>query len=119
LLDQIGAPTWAGSLDQATAALMARSGISIEESRARLKKQGGIFHLSNAGETSWFGFAQHILATMPDEQRILESLEAIPSSGYPLPAQRPLNSRLSNQKIQSDWGIFLPSWQEALAMCFT
>lgn len=66
-----------------------------------------------AGETSWYGFTRAILASglVPSTVR----LEAIPTEEYPLPAPRPHNSVLSNQKLASTFGVSLPHWTKALA----
>ncbi len=103
--DQIGAPSFAG--DIATATL-----------KAIKTKARGLFHLTNSGETSWHGFAEAIFA----EARLHESLrvkqvEAIPSSAYPTPAKRPLNSRLDCSKLKNECGITLPPWQDGLKAC--
>ncbi len=41
----------------------------------------------------------------------------IPSSEYPTPARRPLNSRLDNDKLEQTFGLRLQDWRAALALC--
>ena len=53
----------------------------------------GTFHLTAKGETSWFGFAQAIGKHLLAEDKPCATLEPLPSSAYPTPAVRPLNSR--------------------------
>jgi dTDP-4-dehydrorhamnose reductase len=45
------------------------------------------------------------------------SLKAISTAEYPTPAQRPANSVLSNEKLERSFGIRMPAWEEALALC--
>ena len=108
--DQIGAPTWAGTIAQATAELIAHW-------RAGNPGPWGTYHLSGLGETSWFGFADAIAAQLRQQGKPCAHLEAIPSSAYPTPAQRPLNSRLDCSRLQQDWEIRLPDWHVALLEC--
>jgi dTDP-4-dehydrorhamnose reductase len=108
--DQIGAPTWAGSIAQATEHL-------LQHWQAGQAGPWGIYHLTALGETSWFGFASAIAAQLQAQGKSVAALQAIPSSAYPTPAQRPLNSRLDCSRLQRDWQIQLPHWQTALAEC--
>jgi len=111
--DQIGAPTWCRSLADATAQILAQVGAA---SRGADKPQPwGVYHMTNAGETSWHGFAAAIQAF--DAAENIASLLPIPSSEYPTPARRPLNSRLDNEKLARVFGIRLPDWREALRLC--
>jgi dTDP-4-dehydrorhamnose reductase len=109
--DQIGAPTSAGALANATARLLRRRNpMALDNAR-------GTYHLTAAGHTSWHGFAVEIarLEGAPREIRLVP----IPSSEYPLPAPRPKNSRLSNEKFFLRFGVALPSWQACLKACHT
>lgn len=108
--DQIGAPTWAGTIAQATAELIAHW-------RAGNPGPWGTYHLSGLGETSWFGFAEAIAEQLRQRGKPCARLAAIPSSAYPTPAQRPLNSRLDCTRLQRDWNIRLPDWHAALLEC--
>ena len=111
--DQIGAPTWCRSLADATAQILAQVGAA---NRGADKPQPwGVYHMTNAGETSWHGFAAAIQAF--DAAENIASLLPIPSSEYPTPARRPLNSRLDNEKLARVFGIRLPDWREALRLC--
>ncbi|MNM91435.1 dTDP-4-dehydrorhamnose reductase [compost metagenome] len=110
--DQIGAPTWAGTLANSTLAL-------IEHWQAREVANWGIYHLTAQGETSWFGFAQAIGEALRQQGKPCAALLPIPSSDYPTPAARPLNSRLDCSRLQRDWGVSQPDWQTALRECLT
>ena len=108
--DQIGAPTWAGSIANSTRAL-------IERWQAGEQGEWGIYHLTAGGETSWFGFAQAIGEHLREQGKACAELEPIPSSAYPTPAQRPLNSRLDCTRLQQQWHVSQPQWQDALHEC--
>jgi dTDP-4-dehydrorhamnose reductase len=111
--DQMGAPTWCRSLAEATAQVLAQ--VTSPARGADKPEPWGVYHMTNGGQTSWYGFARAILD--------LEGLETpprlvpIPSSDYPTPARRPLNSRLDNGKLERVFGLRLPDWQDALKLC--
>ena len=109
--DQIGAPTWAGTIAASTRAL-------IDRWQAAEPGQWGIYHLTAGGETSWFGFAEAIAAYLREQGKPCARLVPIPSSEYPTPAARPLNSRLDCSKLVREWGVSQPLWQDALQACF-
>ena len=108
--DQIGAPTWAVTIAASTRAL-------IERWQAGKAGEWGIYHLTAEGETSWFGFAQVIGEHLRASGRACAELEAIPSSAYPTPARRPLNSRLDCSHLRQQWHVSQPLWQDALREC--
>ncbi len=115
--DQWGAPTWAGSLAQATVAIVqqalagASSGLSLLEF---FQTHRGLYHMTNQGATTWFGFAQAIFQHCAHCQA---RLLPIPTRDYPTPVQRPANSRLDNQRLALVFGVRLESWPQALLHC--
>ncbi|MBV7479915.1 dTDP-4-dehydrorhamnose reductase [Pseudomonas sp. PDM31] len=108
--DQIGAPTWAGTIADSTLAL-------IERWQAGMAGSWGTFHLTAQGQTSWFGFAQAIGEALQQQGKPCASVLPIPTSDYPTPATRPLNSRLDCSRLQREWGVSQPDWQTALCAC--
>ncbi|MEL4167648.1 dTDP-4-dehydrorhamnose reductase [Pseudomonas sp. ZS001] len=108
--DQIGAPTWAATIADSTAKL-------IERWQAGQPGAWGTYHLTAQGETSWFGFAQAIGEHLAEQQKPCAVLEPIPSSAYPTPARRPLNSRLDCSRLLREWGVSQPDWRIALRQC--
>ncbi|OXS20686.1 dTDP-4-dehydrorhamnose reductase [Pseudomonas fluorescens] len=108
--DQIGAPTWAGTIADSTRAL-------IEHWQAGAAGAWGVYHLTAQGETSWFGFAQAIGEHLRATGKACAELEAIPSSAYPTPAKRPLNSRLDCSRLQQQWHVAQQHWLDALREC--
>lgn len=123
--DQIGAPSYAPHLAEAT--LEALEEAHKEAGMSGRVKRGvnanhrnvfpsGIYHLCNGGETSWHGFAEAIFAEAKRrgmEMRV-RSVEPIPSTAYPASAARPLNSRLDCGKLDETFGLRLPDWREGL-----
>lgn len=115
--DQWGAPTWAGSIAQATVAIVqqALTGPTPERSLAAfMQAHRGLYHMTNQGATTWFGFAQAIFQRCPPCRA---QLRPIPTRDYPTPVQRPANSRLDNQRLSQVFGIRLVNWLEALQQC--
>ncbi|MEW6100374.1 MAG: dTDP-4-dehydrorhamnose reductase [Pseudomonadota bacterium] len=105
--DQIGAPTGADLIADVTAHALRQA--------LRQPQLGGTYHLAAAGETSWHGYACHVLRQAQALGRPLkvapEQVEAIASAAYPTPARRPLNSRLDTTRLRRAFQLHLPPWQ--------
>ncbi|HKS13026.1 MAG TPA: dTDP-4-dehydrorhamnose reductase [Pseudomonas sp.] len=108
--DQIGAPTWADTIAASTRAM-------IERWQAGEQGSWGLYHLTAQGHTSWFGFAQAIGEHLKARGLPCAELLPIPSSDYPTPARRPLNSRLDCTRLAREWQVSQPNWREALIDC--
>ena len=108
--DQFGAPTGADLLADVTAH-------AIRQVLTR-PQDCGLYHLAAAGETTWHAYAQHVLAQARLAQPTLSikatEVAPVPTSAFPTPARRPLNSRLSTQHLQSTFGLTLPPWQQGV-----
>jgi dTDP-4-dehydrorhamnose reductase len=115
--DQHGAPTGADLIADVTAHAMRRvlntQNISLS----------GVYHLVASGETTWHGYANHVI---DEARRLSPSLDwkvaevaAVPTSAFPTPATRPLNSRLCNSKLQQAFGLVLPPWQQGVDRMLT
>lgn len=113
--DQHGAPTWCRMLAEATALVLAQTGAAQRPDA--LEDFGGTYHLTAAGETTWFGFAHAILEHLPEplEERA-PSVVRIATADYPARARRPANSRLDCSKFRETFGFELPDWRESLAL---
>ena len=105
--DQIGAPTGADLLADVTA-----HAIRSVQHRPDL---AGLYHLVAGGETSWHGYARHVIEHARAAGQVIrvdsEAIQAVPSSAYPVPAPRPHNSRLDTRKLQAAFDLVLPDWQ--------
>jgi dTDP-4-dehydrorhamnose reductase len=107
--DQIGAPTSAEAITDATLAVIDRLVGSADT-----EDFAGTYHLTCAGETSWCGFAKAIFAEFAGKQKAPE-VTPIPTEAYPTPAKRPKNSRLNCEKFAAQFGFPMPHWEEALS----
>jgi dTDP-4-dehydrorhamnose reductase len=105
--DQIGGPTGAAEI--------ARACIKIAKTLASEPEKSGIYHFSGAPDTSWADFARVIF----DTAKIPCAVTDIPSSDYPTPAKRPLNSRMNCSATEAAFGISRPDWRESLTHILT
>jgi dTDP-4-dehydrorhamnose reductase len=109
--DQVGAPTTSIVLARATHAIV--TGILAGRFGAP-QDWSGLYHMTCAGATSWFGFAQAIFARAAALLGVkAPALTPIATADYPTPAARPRNSVLSNVRLQSRFGLQLDHWQTA------
>ena len=108
--DQWGAPTGAELLADVTAH-------AIRQVLQR-PQDAGLYHLAAQGEATWNGYAKHVIAQAGRAQSaikiIANEVAAVPTSAFPTPAARPFNSRLNTAKLQTTFGLRLPSWQQGV-----
>ena len=108
--DQWGAPTGADLIADVTAHAVRH--MSAHEG------DGGLYHLVAAGETNWHAYASHVIeraqSLRPDLGWKVQGIAAVPTTAFPTPAARPLNSRLDTQKLQATMQLHLPAWQQGL-----
>ena len=113
--DQIGAPTGADLLADVTAHAI-RTALQQPE-------LSGLYHLVAGGETSWHGYACFVLNLARQagiELKVaVENVIPVPTSAFPLPARRPLNSRLDARNLQATFDMHLPLWQTGVARMLT
>jgi dTDP-4-dehydrorhamnose reductase len=113
--DQVGAPTGADLLADVTAQMLPRLFDHVALS--------GTYHCVAGGETNWHGYATHVIDWARARGHAVkvapDRIHAIPTSAYPTPAQRPLNSRLATAKLQRTFGIVLPPWQRGVDRMLT
>jgi len=110
--DQHGAPTGADLIADVTAQAIRRvlntQNISFS----------GVYHLVASGETTWHGYASHVIekaqAIKPELGLKVAGIAPVPTSAFPTPAVRPLNSRLCTHKLQQAFGLVLPPWQQGV-----
>ena len=114
--DQFGAPTSSESIANGVVQL-------VNTWQVEQANESGVYHFTNAGETSWHGFSCEIvneynrlaaIKTWPALKASIESIAAITTADYPTPAARPANSRLDNAKLKQVFDVELPSWQQSL-----
>jgi dTDP-4-dehydrorhamnose reductase len=100
--DQVGGPTPAAGVARA---------LVVAARAMQAGAAGGTHHLSGSPDTSWAGFAREIFR----QAGLATRVEDIPTSAYPTPARRPLNSRLDCTSLHDAFGIPRPDWRQGLA----
>ena len=108
IVDQIGSPTGVDLIADVTALAIQRAILDPHLS--------GVYHLVAGGEVSWHGYASFVIdfARTHGEEFAVSSINAIPTSAYPTPARRPLNSRLNTRKLCDAFSLYLPDWQSGV-----
>jgi len=113
--DQFGAPTGADLLADVTAH-------AIRATLAR-PELAGLYHCIAGGETHWHAYASFVIAWARANglpiKVAADQILAVPTTAYPTPARRPLNSRLSTQRLQQAFGLSLPHWQVGVERMLT
>lgn len=108
--DQVGAPTGAELLADVTAHAL--------RTLLRDPSLGGTYHCAAAGQTSWHGYARHVIEWARAHGQALrvapDAVRPIATSDYPTPARRPLNSRLDCTHLEQTFGLRLPPWQQGV-----
>lgn len=110
IADQIGAPTGAELLADVSAH-------AARMLRAR-PELSGLYHCVAAGETSWHGYATHVIERAREAGHAIkvapDAILPIPTTDYPTPATRPLNSRLDTLRLRETFDLVLPPWQQGV-----
>jgi dTDP-4-dehydrorhamnose reductase len=105
--DQHGAPTGADLLADITAHALATA--------MRQPELAGTYHCVAAGETTWHGYATHVIESARTAGLPIrvahEAILAVPSSAFPAAARRPHNSRLATARLRQAFGLTLPDWK--------
>ena len=108
--DQWGAPTGADLIADVTAHAVRHV--------AGREEELGLYHLVASGETTWHAYASHVIAQTkqlrPELAWKVEEVAAVPTTAFPTPAKRPLNSRLDTRKLQDTMQLHLPQWQQGV-----
>ena len=117
--DQIGAPTGADLLADVTALALRQ----VCAQTAQADALAGLYHLTAAGQTSWHGYASHVIEQArrfkPEHDLRVREIAAVASSAFPTAARRPHNSRLDTQRIRQAFGLNLPHWQDGVDRMLT
>ena len=110
--DQHGAPTGADLIADVTAHAI-RHVLSTQNASF-----SGVYHLVASGETTWHGYASHVIerakSIKPELDWKVANIASVPTSAFPTQAKRPLNSRLCTNKLQQAFGLVMPPWQQGV-----
>jgi dTDP-4-dehydrorhamnose reductase len=113
--DQFGAPTGADLIADVTAQALRQ--VRALPATEQLQHTG-IFHLVAAGQTSWHGYASHVIAIAkrfrPASEWRVQEVAPVPSSAFVTAAQRPHNSRLATARLEASFGLRMPAWQDGV-----
>jgi dTDP-4-dehydrorhamnose reductase len=129
--DQVGSPTCASELAAATCKILARI-IGRNRGEFVLPGAGGTYHMSAAGQTTWYDFAEAILEearaashgpgwlaeATQGRPRIAQRVIPISTEEFHSPTHRPAYSVLSNSRLTQAFGVSLPEWRVQLKRCF-
>lgn len=113
--DQIGAPTGADLLADLTAQML-RTAVAQPD-----LDLSGTYHAVAGGQTSWHGYASFVVeqARRLGRELKVQTIDPVPTTAFPTPAKRPLNSRLDTTKLQATFGLRLPPWQQGVERMLT
>ncbi len=115
IADQIGAPTGAD--------LLADISAHVIRALEREPQLGGTYHAVAAGKTNWFDYARFVIAWARKHglpvKVAADAIKAVPTSAYPTPAPRPLNSQLATDKLRRTFALTLPQWQAGVERMLT
>ena len=113
--DQFGAPTGADLIADVTAQAL-RQVLALPATEQL--QHTGIFHLVAAGQTSWHGYASHVIEIAkrlrPESEWRVQEVAPVPSSAFVTAAQRPHNSRLATARLTQSFGLRMPAWQDGV-----
>lgn len=114
--DQIGAPTSARLIADTTILCLQQA---IKEKHENVFVSD-LYHLTASGHTSWHGFTKEIVAVANKKLNLklkIKDIKAIPTTDYPTPAIRPMNSQLELKKLSKTFGVKMPDWKKTLELC--
>lgn len=127
--DQFGAPTWSREIALGTVRILVQLS---QEGRQAVSRLSGVYHMTAAGKTSWFEFAEAILESASRIHRdipwfaaatggkplVFRRVTPLTTEQYPTPARRPAYSVLSNHRLKQVFSLELPDWRLQLASAF-
>jgi len=115
--DQVSSPTWARSLAETSALMLARAGDHMPDF---FLEHGGLYHLAGSGHASRFEWAQEILVNDPNPgEQVVERMETALTADFPTPAQRPLFSVLDCSRFENTFKLRMPDWKRELKLALS
>jgi dTDP-4-dehydrorhamnose reductase len=113
--DQCGAPTWSRLIAVSTVLALRQELTRRQEG----KFESAVINLATGGAVTWYGFANAIIAAARAHGMPMKCRDVLPitTADYPLPAQRPANSRLACARLAKRYGVQLPEWNRCMNLC--
>lgn len=106
--DQWGAPTGAELIADVTAHALQRRDPALS----------GLYHLVARGETTWFDYANEVIAHQQSRKTTpalkVQEVRPVASTAFVTPAKRPLNSRLEVSRLEQTFGLHMPHWTQGV-----
>lgn len=116
--DQVGNPTWARFVAEATASILAESFSSDLSLYNWMKERKGIYHLTSSGYANRYEWSCKIWESAPNRENLkIKRIERAKTVDFPTPAVRPAYSALDCALIKRVFSINIPSWEEQLQKC--
>ncbi|MCB2202851.1 dTDP-4-dehydrorhamnose reductase [bacterium] len=112
--DQVSSPTWARTLAEATAQVIAQGrGEPVEY----IQEKRGLYHLAGGGSCSRFEWAKAITAILLTDKGVkLQNIQPAKSNEFPTPAERPLNTFMSCCLFEKIFGLKIPFWEDVITI---
>jgi dTDP-4-dehydrorhamnose reductase len=109
--DQLGCPSWAHAIAEATVALV--------RDISRIRDAPGIYHLAPVGAVSRYDFVRRAVALAAQRRPLSKLARVVParSADFPLPAARPAYSALDSARVRQTFGITMANWEIQLHDC--
>lgn len=115
--DQISSPTWARTLAEATAQVLAQGQGEIVE---YIQQKSGLYHLTDSGYCSRYEWAKVILEIDPNkDEQIVKQISPAKSYEFPTPAIRPTLSNIDCGKFETQFHLSMPDWKTSLSIAMT
>jgi dTDP-4-dehydrorhamnose reductase len=109
--DQVGGPTWAHAIAEAT--------ITLVRDIKRIRDGPGTYHLAAVGAVSRYDFVRRAIELASQRRPLAKLARAVPAKSvdFPLPAARPAYSALDSAKLRQTFGITMAKWEIQLHQC--
>jgi dTDP-4-dehydrorhamnose reductase len=115
--DQIGSPTWARMLAEATAGMFSRGFPYLYD---YFVERRGIYHLGGTGSVSRYDFAKAILHFDPRiGEQVCKNIEPALTADFPTPAERPLVTPLDCSRFERIFDLRLLHWEDGLRLAMS
>ena len=114
--DQVSSPTWARTLAEATAQVIAQG---RSEPVAYIREKHGLYHIAGGGSCSRYEWAKAILELDPNKhEHVVREILPAKSADFPMPAERPMKSILNCDKFFTTFHLRLPHWKDEIPLVF-